>query len=82
MARKLDVALREDGSALYTTVAGDMVDHIAWRHYGTEFGTTEAILAANPNLAELGLALPAGIVVLLPARAMPLPMVARRKLWE
>jgi len=82
MAKKLDIILRDDGSALYTTLAGDMVDHIAWRHYGTEFGTTEAILTANPHLAEQGLALPAGIVILLPADAKPVPKSIQRKLWD
>lgn len=82
MSGQLNVTLRDDGSALYTTLDGDMVDHIAWRHYGTEFGTTEAILDANPNLAELGLSLPAGIAVFLPADAKPEPKVTKRKLWD
>lgn len=33
------------------TSEGDMVDQLAYDHYGTNIGTAEAILDANPGLA-------------------------------
>lgn len=52
---------------IYVTRQGDMVDAIAYRAYGTEHnGTTEAILAANPGLADRGPVLPENIEIKLP----------------
>lgn len=45
---------------------GDTVDAIAWRHYGRTRGVVEAILAANPGLADFGPVLPLGTRVQLP----------------
>ena len=56
------------------TVEEDLlrVDELARRVYGTELaGNTEAILAANPGLADLGLVIPRGTVVEMPARPAP-----------
>ncbi|WP_207888553.1 tail protein X, partial [Pseudomonas sp. 30_B] len=39
-----------------------------WRHYGSTAGTVEAVLEANPGLAELGVVLPMGTVVEMPER--------------
>lgn len=64
----------------YTTMSGDMVDEIAFRHYGRTDGTTEQILAANPGLSDRGAVLPAGVSIILPDVALePLGKV---KLWE
>lgn len=46
---------------------GDTVDAICWRHYGRTAGVTEAVLDANPGLADLGTVLPHGHLVTLPA---------------
>ena len=69
----------------YTTQQGDMLDLIAWRHYGYHEGTVEAILAhwSNYRLAELPHVLPAGVVIVLP----DLPSLADRapqpvRLWD
>ena len=62
----LKVERQADGSALYTTVDGDMVDHICWRHYGREWDTTEAVLDANPGLAARGAVLAHGVTIRLP----------------
>lgn len=52
---------------IYVTRQGDMVDAIAYRTYGSEHnGTTEAILAANPGLADRGPVLPENIEIVLP----------------
>lgn len=44
----------------------DTVDSLCWRHYGRTKGMTEAVLAANPGLAEHGPVLPHGLEVELP----------------
>lgn len=60
----------------YITRQGDMVDAIAYRAYGSEHnGTTEAILAANPGLADRGPVLPANVEIVLPD--IPAPQVKR-----
>lgn len=50
----------------YTTFDGDMVDMIAFKRFGSSSGTAEAILAANPGLANRGPRLPAGLVLQIP----------------
>jgi phage tail protein X len=44
----------------------DTVDAVCWRHYGRTQGTVEAVLEANPGLAELGAVLPIGTAIELP----------------
>jgi len=61
------VTWRDDGSATYTTIDGDMLDHICWRHYGQEWNRVETVLDANPGLADREPLLPAGITIVLPA---------------
>jgi phage tail protein X len=46
---------------------GDTVDALCWRHYGRTDSTVEAVLEANPGLADLGVVLPVGTPVYLPA---------------
>ncbi|MDR5776766.1 MULTISPECIES: tail protein X, partial [unclassified Caballeronia] len=45
---------------------GDTVDLLCWRFYGRTNGTVEAVLEANPGLADLGLMLPLGTLVSMP----------------
>ena len=52
--------------AQYLTRDGDMVDRICWKFYGRQGGAVEAVLEANPHLADRGPKLPAGIVIDLP----------------
>ncbi|MFN3595306.1 MAG: tail protein X [Thiobacillaceae bacterium] len=57
-------------SAIYTTRAGERIDLICHRWYGTLAGTVERVLAANPGLAARDPArLPAGLPLVMP----PLP---------
>lgn len=50
------------------SAAGDPVDFIAWKHYGTQEGLVlEQVLAANAGLADYGPVLPAGVIIELPA---------------
>ncbi len=60
------VTWRDDGSATYTTLDGDMLDHLCWRHYGREWDMVELVLNTNPDLADRGPVLPAGVTILLP----------------
>ncbi|PWC81242.1 tail protein X [Azospirillum sp. TSH64] len=57
--------------ATYRTSDGDEVDWICWRHYGRTAGTVEAVLAANPDLADHGPKLPGGLLIELPELAEP-----------
>lgn len=50
-----------------TAQQGDTVDALCWRQYGRTDGTVEAVLEANAGLADIGLVLPVGTVVYLPA---------------
>ncbi|MCH7275071.1 MAG: tail protein X [Paraburkholderia tropica] len=49
-----------------TALQGDTLDALCWRHYGSTAGTVEAVLDANPGLAELGAILPLGTVIDMP----------------
>jgi len=71
-------------SRLYVTKQGDMVDAIASRAYGSEHrGTTEAILNANPGLADRGPVLPANVTITLPDLPKPAPReIATVDLWS
>lgn len=51
----------------YQSKDGDVVDWIAWKHYGrVDGGCVEAVLEANRHLAEYGPVLPAGLTIALP----------------
>lgn len=54
----------------YTSVQGDMADSICRQVYGEESEFVEAVLRANPGLAD-HLILPVGTVVLLPELQKP-----------
>lgn len=45
----------------YRTKENDMLDWICWKHYGFQSGAVEIVLTANPELAEWGSFLPAGL---------------------
>ncbi|OXJ41009.1 MULTISPECIES: tail protein X [Burkholderia] len=49
-----------------STLQGETLDALCWRHYASTAGTVEAVLEANPGLAELGVVLPMGTVVDMP----------------
>ncbi|GAB6176905.1 tail protein X [Desulfobaculum senezii] len=50
-----------------------MVDAICQRHYGRTAGVVESVLEANPDLADLGPVLDAGVVIVLPELPAPEP---------
>lgn len=60
---------------------GETLDALCWRLYGRTAGVTEAVLEANPGLADLGPLLPQGHRVLLPDQA-PQPQRQAVALWD
>jgi phage tail protein X len=50
----------------YRTRDLDMLDWICRKHYGRTAGAVEAVLEANPGLAELGPVYAAGVLIKLP----------------
>lgn len=66
----------------YRTIDGDVIDAVCRRYYGREAGAVEAVLEANPGLAELGPVLPAGTLVELPDLPRPLETIETVKLWD
>ena len=70
-------------SESYVTQQGDMVDAIAWRNYGFVAGAAEAILAANPGLADQPPVLPENLTIELPdVAAVAAPAKATVNLWD
>ena len=67
----------------YVTQQGDMVDAIAWRFYGFVAGAAEAILAANPGLADQPPVLPENLTIQLPdVAATASPPKQTVNLWD
>ncbi|MGD7095889.1 tail protein X [Ralstonia pseudosolanacearum] len=62
-------------------IQGDTVDTICQRVYGRTAGVTEAVLAANPGLADLGPVLPHGTEVEVPDLS-PHATVQTLQLWD
>ena len=71
-----------DGSAVYVTIDGDMIDSIAHAYYGKHARNTEALLAANWRVVYLGPVLPAGTVIKLPQIATTPQPATFRRLWD
>lgn len=65
----------------YRTSAGDMLDWICHRYYGRTTGAVEAVLQANPHLAELGPVYAAGLIIELP-ELPPAAATKTVKLWD
>lgn len=63
----------------YRTQDGDTVDIIAYKYYGGQAGSVEAVFNANPGLAAQGDTLPGGIIVKLPKLSVPTTSTVR--LW-
>lgn len=60
----------------------DTVDALCWRHYGRTAGITEAVLIANPGLADYGPTLPQGLTVTMPDAQAPAPQRQMVNLWD
>lgn len=64
------------------TQQNDTVDALCWRHYGRTAGVVEAVLDANPGLADHGPILPAGLLVTLPEQQTAAPEQQMVSLWD
>jgi len=60
----------------------DTVDALCWRHYGRTAGVTEAVLEANPGLADYGPILPQGLSVQMPEAQATAPQRQMVNLWD
>lgn len=60
----------------------DTVDGMCWRHYGRTAGVTEAVLEANPGLADHGPTLPQGLLVQMPEALAAAPQRQMMNLWD
>lgn len=69
-------------AATYNTKQGDVIDDICHRYYGRTVGAVEAVLEANPGLADRGPELTAGLVVTLPELAESVETSTTTRLWE
>lgn len=69
-------------SQTYRTKDGDMLDAICFERYGSTYGTVEAVLAANPGLAELGPVYEAGLDIELPDAVASATTKTTFALWE
>lgn len=68
-------------SQFYVTRQFDELDYICWRYYGRTRQTVEAVLRANPNLADLMPILPEGLQILLPD--LPTPSTSETvRIWD
>lgn len=65
----------------YRTAHGDTLDYICWKFYGQQSGAVEAVLLANPGLADLGPVLPENTVVTLPELPKTASEVQPIRLW-
>lgn len=67
----------------YETRDGDVVDEIAWRQYGFVDATVlRLVLEANPGLADRGVVLPAGVMIVLPDVPQPSTASESVSLWD
>ena len=64
------------------TNQNDTVDALCWRLYGRTAGVTEAVLEANPGLADHGPILPQGLVVNMPEAPTTAPQRQMVQLWN
>jgi phage tail protein X len=60
----------------------DTVDALCWRHYGRTAGVTEAVLEANPGLADHGPTLPQGLAMHMPETQVAAPQRQSVNLWD
>lgn len=68
--------------ATYKTSQGDTLDYICWKHYGQQSGAVEAVLLANPGLADLGPVLPINTKITLPVLTQPARVAQPIRLWS
>lgn len=67
--------------SVWITSDGETADLVVHRAFGATAGLTEALLEANPGLADRGPVLPAGLALTLPA-PIPAPTSRPLRLWD
>jgi phage tail protein X len=66
----------------YKTSQGDTLDFICWKFYRQQSGAVEAVLLANPGLADAGPVLPANTTITLPDLPKPATEKQPIRLWD
>lgn len=64
------------------TQQNETVDAVCWRHYGRTAGVVEAVLEANPGLADHGPVLPIGLLINMPEQQTAAPERQMVQLWD
>ncbi|MGO3396944.1 MAG: tail protein X [Serratia proteamaculans] len=59
----------------------ETIEMICYRHYGKTGGVTEAVMDANPGIADYGVFLPHGYTVEMPDQVVA-PAVDTIQLWD
>ncbi|WP_337049259.1 tail protein X [Serratia fonticola] len=59
----------------------ETLEMICYRHYGKTAGVTEAVMDANPGIADVGVFLPYGYAVEMPDQVAA-PTADTVKLWD
>lgn len=67
-------------ATIMRTTDGDILDTLCHRHYGHLNGTVEAVLEANPGLAEIPQPYSSGVLILLPD--LPAARAETIRLWS
>lgn len=65
----------------YITHHNDMLDWLCWKVYKHQSRAVEAVLEANPGLADYGERFPAGVEIVLPELSFPITNTPIR-LWD
>lgn len=66
----------------YRAKSGDVLDAVCTAYYGLGKFDLDVVFAANPGLADLGVVIPSGTMIDLPAMAIPETGKARIRLWN
>ncbi|MFJ3050847.1 tail protein X [Pseudomonas nitroreducens] len=69
-------------AAILRTQQRDTVEALCWQYYGRTGNVTEAVLEANPGLADYGPILPQGIEVTMPDAQNTAPTQQVVNLWD
>jgi len=64
------------------TNQNETADALCWRFYDRTAGVTEAVLEANPGLADHGPILPQGLAVKMPEAQTSAPQRQMVQLWD
>jgi len=78
----MEFTQRADGSTVYTTVDGDVIDLIAFTFYGSHDRTSELLLEANPHILALDAVLPSEIEIVLPPDPPEPERISTLSLWD